>query len=262
MGSQDKLEKVLREIRITMSKGKTYGKDGDCVVVNKNKMYSLLEEFNLVMEDIKEEYELTQQSREQAERDARHSAEYIIKNANVKAEDVYAASVLYTDDALNRVQDIIHQMDDAMEETMAQYHEKLKRHLEIVRDNQSELKSQLRDMTDTKKYLNLIEDINRQREREKEQLENNENLDKHRVIQNEGSIYAKPEIKVNRAYFEQNGIPLDDEEEEKTEVKEPVIAPEISVDLDSEYFKWKNGELEDRSQEKTKKSKFFSFGKK
>ena len=188
MGSQDNLEKVLRDIRVLLSDSKTYEKDENSVIVDKKKAYELLQRFNFVLEDIKEEYELTRQSREQAERDARHTGEYIIRNANLKAEDVYAASVLYTDDALSRIQDIMKQADAAMANTMKEFQEQMKRNQEVVRDNQSELKEQLRDMTDTKKYLNLIEDINKKREKEKQQKEIEGTVEKKKAIQNEGKI--------------------------------------------------------------------------
>ena len=64
MGSQDNLEKVLRDIRVLLSDSKTYEKDENSVIVDKKKAYELLQRFNFVLEDIKEEYELTRQSRD------------------------------------------------------------------------------------------------------------------------------------------------------------------------------------------------------
>lgn len=258
MGSQDHLEKSLREIRVLLSKGAPFEKNKEYVVVNKKAIYQALDNFNQVMEEVKEEYELTKQRREQAEREARRTGEYIVKNANMKAEDVYAASVLYTDDALSQIQDIMKEADEAIDETMKKFHEQMKQNLQIVKGNQSELKVQLRDMADTKKYLNLIDDVNKKREREKAK-EKEEGFDKHKSFHSEGtSMYAKPEIQINKAYFQQNGIPYE-EDEPKKDAKED--APDISVDLDSEYFKWKNSQ-EGAPEPKEKKSKFFSFGKK
>ena len=76
----------------------------------------------------------------------------------------------------------------------------------------------------------------------------------------ESSPYAavKPEIKINRDYFEQ----LEEPEEEQPEEKTEKAAPEISVNLDSEYFKWKEqeGKEEDSEDEKQPEKKGF-FGK-
>ncbi|MGN0484338.1 MAG: hypothetical protein ACI4HI_12385 [Lachnospiraceae bacterium] len=256
MESKDDLETVLRDIRVFLSKGRTYEKNESFVVVNKKEAYSLLARFMEVLEEIKDDYELTKQTREQAERDAKHRGEYLVKKAQGQAEDVYAASVLYTEDALGRVQDIMKEASEQFEKTMKDFTETLKQNREVVRENQSELKEQLQNMKDTEKYLKMIEDVNRQREEEKRKEKEG---DKKKAIRNEQSRYAKPEIKINKAYFEAHGIPLNDEEEsEKEEVsveteKKPE-APEIHVNLDSEYFKWKNGEKKLEETESVKES--------
>ena len=54
-----------------------------------------------------EEHEMTKRSRDQAERDTKRRGDEIIADAKSKAEDVYAGSVLYTDEALKRVQFIM-----------------------------------------------------------------------------------------------------------------------------------------------------------
>lgn len=253
MGSRNDLEQVLRDIRVFLSNGREYEKDVDCVVVNKKEAYELLSRFMEVLEEIKEDYELTKQGREQAEREARRRGEYIVKKANVKAEDVYAASVLYTDDALSRVQDLMEEAAVQMEETMKEFARKLKQNREQVRDNQSELKAQLRNMEDTQKYLHMMDEENRRRELEKARKEQ-EGSDKVKPIQNEGSIYAKPEIKINRAYFEEHGLAIPEQQADAAEPQEETKqyeAPEIRVNLDSEYFKWKeqqeNGEQTPKS---------------
>ena len=73
---------------------------------------------------------------------------------------------------------------------------------------------------------------------------------------------VKPEIKINRDYFEQQGISFEEPEEEQPEEKTEKAAPEISVNLDSEYFKWKEqeGKEEDSEDEKQPEKKGF-FGK-
>ena len=90
----------------------------------------------------------------------------------------------------------------------------------------------------------------------------------------ESSPYAavKPEIKINRDYFEQQGISFEEPESEQEQPEEPEeeqpeektekAAPEISVNLDSEYFKWKEqeGKEEDSEDEKQPEKKGF-FGK-
>ena len=117
-----------------------------------------------------------------------------------------------------------------------------------------ELKSLLQDLKDTDKYMGIIEERNKKIAKEKKWKEED----------TESSPYAavKPEIKINRDYFEQQGISFEEPEEEQPEEKTEKAAPEISVNLDSEYFKWKEqeGKEGDPEDEKQPEKKGF-FGK-
>ena len=76
------------------------------------------------------------------------------------------------------------------------------------------------------------------------------------------SVYAsvKPEIKINEEYFEKNGIPLETEEpEEEPEKNTGETGAEIKVNLDAEYFKWK--EDADGGKEEKKPERHSFFGK-
>ena len=206
------------------------------------------------MSEVMDEYELTQQGREQAQRENRKIGEEIINDARAKAEDVYAASVMYTDEALRRILDI---MDEANESVKAVYDsmgEKLANERKLVSGDKLELKSLLQDLKDTDKYMGIIEERNKKIAKEKTGKEED----------TESSPYAavKPEIKINRDYFEQQGISFEEPEEEQPEEKTEKAAPEISVNLDSEYFKWKEqeGKEEDSEDEKQPEKKGF-FGK-
>ena len=67
------------------------------------------------MNEMMEEYEMTSNSRERGEREARRRRDDIIWDANHKAEDIYAASVLYSNEALGHIQTIIQSATDEME---------------------------------------------------------------------------------------------------------------------------------------------------
>ena len=100
----------------------------------------------------------------------------------------------------------------------------------LVQRNQLELKGSLQDLRDTNKYMQIIEERNRKLA--KELAEGPEELPP--------PAYAavKPEIRINEDYFREHGLSLDDTEEQPEEKEEKVVA-EVSVNLDSEYFKWK-----------------------
>ncbi len=212
MSSQDKLEKVLRDIHVLISRSESYSQDR--IIVNKQEMFGLIDRLNASIYEIMEEYELTKQSRDKAEREHKKQGDKIIWDASRKAEDIYAASVMYTDEALNHIQAIMDESTEQIRQVQNEMLRGLEEKKQIVRTNQLELKSQLQDLLDTEKYLLLIEERNKEIEREKE---------KHgrRFGQKEKSQFAdvKTEIRINKEYFKNAGIELDDEEDEPADTQ-------------------------------------------
>ena len=251
MSAQDKTEQVLREFHILLSQSEVYDKATNQVIVDKKKALSLLQQLNVCIYEIMEEHELTERSRAAAEREFRRKGDEIVKDANCMAEDVYAGSVLYADEALHRVQDIIQDAADSMKLIYEKLNADLQKEKAGVHRDQSELKSHLEDLRDTNKYLKLIEERNKEiaKERAKEKDE-----------PEQPSIYAsvKPEIKINAEYFEKAGIPLvEDEPEELPDETPEAVSAEVKVNLDAEYFKWKEDTKETESEEeKTEKVSF------
>lgn len=201
MSAQDNVEKVLRSLHVMLSKSEPVSGQPGKVIVDKQEMVDLLSELNKGMYAIMDEYELTTQSRDRAEREFQKHGEEIIRNANHKAEDIYAASVMYTDEALSHTQEIMRMASSAVETICEELARKLKEEEHTVKTNQLELKSQLQDLVDTDKYLKLIEDRNREIEKEKERREG-------KTPENKASIYAnrKTEIRVNKEYLEKLGL--------------------------------------------------------
>ena len=243
MSAQDKTEQVLREMHIMYANSEVYDKATNRVIIDKKEALNLLQRLNVCIYELMEEHELTQQSRDAAERQFRK-----------KTEDVYAGSVMYTDEALHRVQDIMQDAMDSVREICDKMNDALAQEKSNVRRDQSELKSHLEDLRDTNKYMNLIEQRNKEiaKERAKRGQEKEE----------AASVYAsvKPEIKINEEYFEKNGIPLETEEpEEEPEKNTGETGAEIKVNLDAEYFKWK--EDADGGKEEKKPERHSFFGK-
>ena len=106
MSTQDNIEKVLRNLHVMLSKSEPYTKEPTKVIVDKQLMLDLLTQLNQCVYDVMEEYELTKQSRDRAEREFQKKGSDIIWDASRNAEDVYAASVMYTNEALGHIQDI------------------------------------------------------------------------------------------------------------------------------------------------------------
>ena len=243
MSAQDNTEKILRSLHVLLSKSEPYAKEPSKVIVDKQEMLDLLAQLNKSMYDIMDEYELTKQSRDRAEREFQKKGDEIVWNASRKAEDVYAASVMYTDEALNRVQEIMKEADESIAEIYSKMNFELKEQEKLIKHNQLELKSTLQDLVDTEKYLKLIEERNREIRRQKENSKPFEEREKN--------IYAnrQTEIKVNQEYFEKMGISMDSGEEQLEEEKQETSKVDIKVDLDADYFQWKEGkEIENREK--------------
>ena len=260
MSAQSNTEKVLRSLHVLLSKSEPYPKEPTKVIVDKQQMLDLLSELNTCIYQIMEEHEMTTRSRDKAEREFRKKSDQIIWDASRKAEDICAASVMYMDEALNGIQDIMRQANEAVDKIYMDMDASMKKEERRIKENQSELKSQLQDLVDTEKYLNLIEERNKELERQK-------NAGKP-VEKKEASIYAnrQTEIKVNQEYLDKLGLSVEDEadsdiereaanqEKDEEELKE--LQAEIRIDLDADYFQWKEGQDAEKSgKTKTDKEK-------
>lgn len=205
MNANDKTEKVLREIHIMLSKAEPYKPEPSRVIINKQQMIDLLAELNKCIYAMQDEYELTEQSRNHAEREFRKKGDQIVWDASRKAEDVYAASVIYTDEALSRVRDIINDTNESLEKLCKNMKDKIAEQEKIVKTNQYELKGQLQDLSDTEKYLKIIDDRNKEIERQKNA---GKPVEERTIDKEEKSIYAnrQTEIKVNMDYIRKLGL--------------------------------------------------------
>lgn len=255
MSAQDKTEQVLRELHIMFARSEVYDTATNRVIVDKKEALNLLQQLNVCIYELMEEHEMTKQSRDAAERECRRKRDEIVMDANRTAEDVYAGSVMYTDEALRRVQDIMQDAADSVKAVCDRMTAALEDEKTAVRKDQLELKSHLEDLRDTNKYMNLIEERNKQiaKERAKAKKEEEQETPHAAVV---------PEIRINEEYFEKAGISLEEETpEELPEEKTEEVQAEIRVNLDAEYFKWKGEEQEDDKPEK-RSERHSLFGKK
>lgn len=254
MSVQDKVERVLKEIHILFSECPEVSGQPDKIIVSKQDVFSLLEKLNLCMYEVMDSYEATAQSRELAQRRSEKKGRQIVERAGKQAEDVYAASLIYTDDALNRVQKIMSEAAASAQQIIGRMESEFNRERLRVRENQSELREQLQDFKDSNKYLVIMEDCNRERLKEEKEKAIKEN---EKRIQNKAKHYkmeVAPEIKVTPSYLKRreaegsippmpSNIPafLDGETELSDQPVKMAEMPEIQVNLDAEYFKWQAG---------------------
>lgn len=168
------------------------------------------------------------------------------------------ASVMYTDDALGRIQDIIEEAEKSAKEILHTLNRSMEEEKRLIRTNQLELKTQLEDMKDTAKYIKLIEERNREIAKAKNKKTNDEKERRYQRTEDkdEDFVPITPEIKINEEYFEKagltpEGLPKDMEEEtsaEETAYEKPVIK------INEEYFE-KAGIPYEKEEEKDTEDK-------
>ena len=193
MSVQDKIEHVLKSIHLLFSQSLPYGEKGDKIIVDKQAVFELLQQLNLAVYAAMDQYEITTRKHEIAERRCEKRGEEIIDKASKHADDIYAASIMYTDDAINRICYIMDDAQQAVQNIFRKMNGEMENQRDRVKRNQLELTGQLRDFADTDKYVKLIQEVNKQAEK--------------------SYSAVKPEIKINQAYFERTGKSYDEEQD-------------------------------------------------
>ena len=232
MSVQNNFEKTLKEIHVMISECPKLKGEPDKVVIDKNVLFSQLNEISQCFYDMLDDFELTKQQKKEAVYQIKNQYEKTVEDAESKAQDVYSASVLYTDEAISRLTRLIESSEKSIELLYVDFEKKLRREKDAIRANQKELEDVLFEMRDNNMYLNLLGERRRQMELEQEQT--GKTAPK---IFSSDPIYPQPEIKINKQYFEQMGLNEDGTPKIKEEVK--VETPEIKVNTNSNYFKWK-----------------------
>ncbi|MFV0465863.1 MAG: hypothetical protein ACK5ML_07310 [Lachnospiraceae bacterium] len=242
MSIQDKLERILRELHIQLSKGKGTEMDPEEVIVNKANMLNQLTLLSETVAEMMEQYEVTQSSKDRADRESARKKESILKEAAGQAEDIYAASMIYTDDTLSRIQSMIDTANRSVWDIVKNFEADLIQEKQKIKSNQRELKNQLETLKDTEKYLRIIEEKNKEQKKqddmtEQDQAEQRKSAEWSRRHAYESSAFTavKAEIKIDKAYFEEAGIDPETMEPVKNYSEIRYEKPEIKVN--PEYFR-------------------------
>ena len=213
VGAQDNTERVLRSLYVLISKSEIYEFDEDKIVIDRDRITGLLANLKECIYDMMDEYEMTKESRDHAEREFQKQADEIVLDASHKAEDVYAASVMYTDEALGNVQRIMAEAEESVKKVYEEMQKKLVEERRTVQSNQTDLQSQLQDLTDTDKYLKLINERNKEIRKEKEKEQ------RLALRQRKESRYAdrQTEVRVDQDVIRRLGLAADEEKDTKTD---------------------------------------------
>jgi len=142
MSARSKTEEVLKKIHVYLATAEPFPGSSRKVVVDKNDFLGVLKELNVCMGEMIEEYEASEDSRDRATREHKKKSEEIKRDAKRDAEDIYAASIMYTDQALRRIQEAIDDARVKMGEVMSRTDDMLREQRQTVKSNQMELISQ------------------------------------------------------------------------------------------------------------------------
>lgn len=278
---QEKLERIMRRIYVLLSNCKESAYSAEDLIVPKGRLYSLLEELNYAVYEMMEQYEATQQARERAVAEQEHKMAQIKEEAENRAEDTYAASLLCARDMLMEMQHITERLNRSVrkeyEEALGRYEEKM----QFLHENEESTLEQIRLMNDSKKYLRLIEQQNREKEEEHELTEEEKKLLEERKKEAAEVAAAEAATELNRKLsapivVQVNETPKVPEGFTKKQGKkkqqgpstaleetvvegEGVVAPPMpdAAELDNEYFDWKNEQEEEKNGKNKKGKKFF-----
>ena len=255
MNAQDRTEDALRAMHILIANAEFEPGSNTKIIIDKDEAQSLLKELGDCLYQMLDESELTKSSRQQAERTQQKQADLTEERAKKKAEDIYAGSLMYSDRALNLISDIIADAENRIEKIHSDMMEQISSEKKKIKTNQYELKGQLSDLKDTKKYLRLIEEENKRLEEEEKSGEFTEEADQPSYAD------VKPEIHVNPAFFQGGEIPSGTvaDGEDGGDLSDKIESQINLDDLDREYFKWKDGE---DTEEAPKKKGLFGVFKK
>ena len=225
MSPKDQVERVLKDIHIFFTKCQKIENEPGMVKVDQKQFMELLERLNYGLYEVLDYYEQTQQTAGETERAARRQGEQIVSNAEKRAEDVYAASLLFTSESINGIRDIMDDMHDSMNDLMRQFKKDLFSQRQQLQNNETELRSQLTDLADTRKYLQVLEDINHEHEMKKRDLEEEKEVGRafYRGLTGAQNREAKVPITDARGRFEA-------EDSEKTDRSAPGLEGLLNLD--------------------------------
>ena len=251
MSSHDKVERVLKDIHVAFSQCKSYNGQPDKIIVDRKQFLELLDRLNMGIFDMLEEYEHTRQSRDKAERDFRRKGEAIIKEAKSYADDIYASSMLYTVDMIGHIQDVMDKTSDSMEELFRKFRRELRDEKDMLKQHESELESQLTDLADTRKYLKILEDINQERRRRIREFEREKNMPDWNGRSRVYTPATQADVKINEKYQDKTGTSAGGQGPASS--APAAEKPDIVVNKDAAYFKWKESQKAQESAEEKEK---------
>lgn len=278
---QEKLEQIMRQIFLMLSNCEESAYSSEDLIVPKKRIFQMLNELNYTVYDMMEQYEGTVASRERGLAEHERKMAQIKEEAKERAEDTYAASLLYARDMFMEMRKTTEQLCKNLRK---EYNDALRGYEESLRylqENEESMVEQMNLMMDSKKYLRLIEQQNKEKEKKHELTEEEKKRLAEREAEQAELAAAEATSELNQKLSapivvqvnEQPKVPegfgkkqnkkkkyapsqaLEETTVEGEGVVEPVLPS--SEELDGEYFDWKDEQEGNDKQTKKGGKKFF-----
>lgn len=278
---QEKLEQIMRQIYLMLSNCEESAYSSEDLIVPKKRIFQLLEELNYTVYDLMEQYEGTVASRERGLAEHERKMAQIKEEAKGRADDTYAASLLY---AREMFMDMRRTTEQLCQNLRKEYNEALRSYeesLQYLQENEESMVAQMSVMMDSKKYLRLIEQQNKEKESKQTLTEEEKKRQAELAAERAEIAAAEAASELNQKLsapivVQVNEQPKVPEGFGKKQSKKKKYAPsqsleETTVDgegivepvlpsneeLDGEYFDWKDEQEGNEKQTKKGGKKFF-----
>lgn len=164
-----RVEEIVKKIHILFAKSEAYQNSPDLVVMSKNEMFTLLEQLNEAIYEVLDRYEATTRAKEKARLETERQASEIIAEAKKGAEDVQAASLTFTDSAIDELAALIDNTTQTIRTQYLEFLAAMDEKQEALKENRAQLKESLVELNDSESYLKMLEEVRAEREAEKEE---------------------------------------------------------------------------------------------
>ena len=248
MIQQEKIEKALKDIHLLFAASESVPDDDNLIIVDKKSLYSALETINRCMYEMMDSYEITSESRNRQERKTAEKCEKMISDSTRVAEEIYAASVMYTDDAMKRLYDEMRKTQMEVVRMTEKLADNIDSRLKTVVENREQLREELSSTEQSEKYLRILKAEARAESAGEELPEPEEGrapiyrpfLSEDRPWQDTPIKIAAPapHIKVDPAYAQDDDPDISDIDEGTS----APASPNVVVNYDSAYFKMKQAQ--------------------
>lgn len=206
----EEIEQIMREIHILFAKAEKLPENQNKIIVDKQIMFQLLERLSHEVYETMDRFEETKVSRQRAKKKREEEEKEALERVSKSAEEIYAASILYSDDTLDELKKTVEDAEEKLKHTYKQIERQMKGYLSYIEENKRELHEQLDQMAQRRLYLQILEE--KENLKSKEVLPKEENMgifpSEDRADSAEEPIEQAEELSLNK---EEEQTYLDDE---------------------------------------------------